>query len=298
MTMIEKTPNKKLVSSIDLRRVFNDVYGDINAIQSFNIMSSTFDTGAEGKAVPQGKNVFSYWAEQKDVKLALILPSHKTQFLKIMKERGISQDILIRLKKSNKVWMFPIDQKEHIGWLEIDPKNYRMISVYQNGMYAAMTERAVLEEYIGNTLRYMLGKLIGTDISLWTVAGYSLMEDDYETIKKNAHMHAKLIACFLKKFQTFTVDPLGNMKETAKEEGKNQIKEEAVRLALGSNQGSDQGSSQGGDDRKDYLERLLKSFNCDEGDLKGGGDEKEPEKYSDYINFGKGLDEAISDYFN
>ena len=48
----------------------------------------------------------------------------------------------------------------------------------------------------------------------------------------------------------------------------------------------------------DYLENLLKSLNCDESDLKGGGDEKEPEKYSDYINFGKGLDQAISDYFD
>ena len=297
MTMIEKTPDKKLVSSIDLRRVFNDVYGDINAIRSFNIMSGTFNTGAEGKAVPQGKNVFSYWGEQKDLKIALILPSQKTQFLKIMKERGISQDIITRLKKSNKVWMFPLDQKEHLGWLEIDPKNYQTVSVYQNGMYAAMTERAVLEEYIGNTLRYMLGKLIGTDISLWTVAGYSLMEDDYETIKKNAHMHAKLIACFLKKFQTFSTDPSGKMTETMKEEAKNHV-EEGIRHAVGVGVGggTDGGGTDGGGE--DYLARLLKSFNCDETDLAGGNDGEDPEKYSDYINFGKGLDQAIADYFN
>jgi len=274
MTMIEKTPNKKLVSSIDLRRVFNDVYGDINAIRSFNIMSGTFNTGAEGKAVPQGKNVFSYWGEHKDLKIALILPSHKTQFLKMMKERGISQDILTRLKKSNKVWMFPIDQKEHLGWLEIDPENYQTVSVYQNGMYAAMTERAVMED-MGNTLRYMLGLLIGTDIALWTTAGYSLIEEDYEIIKKNAHMHAKLIACFMKKFQTF------NITEAMKAEAK----EQALAKARG-------------EERGDPLEELMKSLNCDESDLEGGDDEEIPEDYKDYINFGKGLDHAISRYFN
>lgn len=274
MTMIEKTPDKKLVSSIDLRRVFNDVYGNINDIQSFNIMSGIFNTGAEGKAIPQGKNVFSYWGERKDLNVALILPSHKTQFLKMMKKKGISQDILTRLKKSNKIWMFPIDQKENIGWLEIDPKNYQMVSVYQNGMYAAMTERAVMED-MGNTLRYMLGLLIGTDISLWTTAGYSLMEEDYEIIKNNAHMHAKLIACFLKKFQTFNITDA--MKEEAKEQA----------LAKAS-----------GEERGDPLEELMKSLNCDESDLEGGDDEEMPEKYGDYINFGKGLDYAISRYFN
>lgn len=207
MTMIEKTPDNKLVSSIDLRRVFNDVYGDINDIQSFNIMSGIFNTEAEAEAIPQGKNVFSYWEKQKDVKLVLILPSDRTQFLKMMKERGISQDILTRLKKSNKVWIFPIDQKEYIGWLEIDPKSYQMTSVYQNGMYAAMLESIITNPVTRDILAkpfmkepavYTFGLLLGTNISLWATAGYSLEEEDYQKIKEKAHKLAKRIAKQLK----------------------------------------------------------------------------------------------------
>jgi len=273
MTIIEKTPGKKLVSSIDLRRVFNDVYGDMNAIQSFNIMSGILNTEAEAKAVPQGKNVFSYWGEQKDLKVALILPSHKTHFLNQMKEKGFSQDILTRLKKSNKVWMFPINQREHLGWLEIDPKNYQMVSVYQNGMYSAMTERAVMED-MENTLRYALGLLIGTDVSIGTTIGWALREEDYQILKEKAHMYAKLIACFLKKFQTFNITDA--MKEEAKEQALAKVR---------------------GEERGDPLEEIMKSFDCGESDLEGGDDEEVPEKYGDYINFGKGLDHAISRYF-
>ncbi|RRS31838.1 MAG: hypothetical protein P794_02900 [Epsilonproteobacteria bacterium (ex Lamellibrachia satsuma)] len=274
MTMIEKTPDKKLVSSIDLRRVFNDVYGDINAIESFNIMSGILNTEAEAKAVPLGKNVFSYWGDQKDLKVALILPSRKTQFLKKMKEKGVSEDILTRLKKSNKVWIFPINQREHLGWLEIDPKNYRMISVYQNGMYSAMTERAVMED-MENTLRYTLGLLIGTDVSIGTTIGYALKEEDYQILKEKAHMHAKLIACFLKKFQTFNIEEA--IKEEAKEQGKAIIS---------------------GKERGDPLDELMKSLDCDESDLGGGDNAEIPEDYKDYVNFGKGLDDAIARYFN
>ncbi len=274
MATIEKEKRKNIRSAIDLRRVYSDVYGDRSAVRSFNLIAGIFSTEAEALAVADGENTFSRWLQQGEVKTAFIPPSLRSRFLKILREQGVSRDILTRLEKSNNCWIFPMNPKGQIAWLEIDPESYRLISVHENGMYSAMTERAAMEN-MENTLRYALGLLIGTDVSLGTTMAYALTEEDYRVLKQKAHMHAELIACFLKKIESF------NFSEAIKEEA--QAQKEAILH---------------GEERGEPLEELIKSFDCGKEDAGDGGAGKDvPEEYKDYVNFGQGLDNAISRYF-
>lgn len=194
MTIIEKTPNKKLISSIDLRRVFNNVYGDKNASNSFNIMSGLFNTEAEAKAVPQGRGVLEHWKKYKDPKIVLMYPDNKDINIKMMEKANINKNIISRLRNSKKVWLFPVGVQKNIGWLEIEPKTYRIVSVFENGQYDATTSYSIVDVLISEGTGYAVGFFGGVTVSISTVVSVQFFVEDYKSTLKIAEALAGIIA--------------------------------------------------------------------------------------------------------
>jgi len=278
LAFIQKSPDKKLVSSLDLRSVDADVYGDKDMVKAFNFISSIYATEAEGDVIPNSKTVFSLWKEDKNLELLTIMNDSNEQekAISYLKSQNVPEWILNRLDDSDKVWLFPKNAiNNHYGWLEIDPNSLKSISVLDNGQYSAMTETALTQENIETTTRYFLGLLIGSNISVGSVINYSLKGyEDFNEIKEKANKLAKVLGCYVKKFETVASDPIG--------ETKSAVKDEVMENGISDNTLSNTAN------------RL---FDCKDAGNDSGDDDETPQEYKDLVNFGKGIDHAISLYF-
>lgn len=270
MAMLEKR-NGKLRSTLDLRSAEADVYGSEEAIHSFNLMDGLYSSKAEAASVPQGKDLFSLWLEQQRP-LLTILPKkrYKDVVLAMMEQNGFDTETRDHFKESSRVMIVPKNFSPKDGWLEIDPESYRLVSVLPNGMYGAMTETILTQENIETTTRYFLGLLIGANISVGSVINYALLgEEDFKQIKEKSHKLAKVLGCYAKKFETAAGDPMGTAKSAVKDT-----------------------AGKEGDDITNMIEN---TFDCKDGG--DSDDEEKPKEYKDFVNFGKGIDHAISNYF-
>ena len=193
MTIIEKTADKKLISALDLRRVFADVYGDTKAKQGFNVMSGLFNAEAEVKAVPHSKGVIEYWKSNKS-KFTMLPNEHKEPILKWMKNNSVSKEIMLRYKNSTKIWLYPLDMKGEKAWFEVDPKNYRIVSVLENGQYGAMSEEEILDSIV-SIAQYGAGLFYGVSMSVMSTIPFSLVLTDTCAILKEAEKVANTMAC-------------------------------------------------------------------------------------------------------
>lgn len=193
MTVIEHIPEKKLIRHLDLRNVFADAYGRAKHVKSYNIMSGIFNAKAEASAIG-GKGIFEIWDSNKEKNLALIDPSNKNEIIHMMQKRKINPRIVAHLKKSDKLWLYSMGIKKHIGWLEIDPKNYRIVSVHENGMYAAMAEKSEMDMALDSVSNYFIGLLAGVGTSEWIVVMHMHIENYCDLLKASEAM-ANKIAC-------------------------------------------------------------------------------------------------------
>ena len=270
MAMVEKSKGK-LRSTLDLRSVGADVYGDKKQVHSFNLMDGLYSSKAEAASIQQGKDLFSLWMEQQRP-LLTILPKkrYKDAVLAMMEPNGFDTKTRKHFQESEKVMIVPKNFSPKDGWLEIDPQSYRLVSVLPNGMYGAMTETILTQENIETTTRYFLGLLIGSNISVGSVINYALLgEEDFKLIKEKSHKLAKVLGCYAKKFETAAGDPMGTAKSAVKDT-----------------------AGKEGDDITNMIES---TFDCKDG---GKADDKKPKEYKDFVNFGKGIDQAISNYFD
>jgi hypothetical protein len=193
---------------MDLLYVANDIHGgkaaDLNkATRAFNILSGFAAAQFEASAIPEGGlGLFELWAHcPADTQLAFIDHTNKKTFLDMLKEKEYPESMVKYLNDLGGIILFPtnpaiINGEARWGWLEIDPKTYRVVSRLDNGAAGAM-----LEGIIGNLFEqatsYLVGALVGIDVSLWSVARYSLQMEDYEEICEKAYGFA---SDFAKKF--------------------------------------------------------------------------------------------------
>lgn len=197
MAMIEKTPDNKLISSLDLRHVFNDVYGEKNAVQSFNVMSGLFNAQAEAKVAPKAKGIYAYWKEYQNPQMALINRDNKKAMMQKMQDEGIKPSIIERLKQSKKVWIFPFGVKKNIAWFEVDRESYNVTSVLESGLYGSTTEQVIVDTLVREGTNYAAGFLGGLVTAEMTVISVSLMFENYDTILKVSEVIASSVACAL-----------------------------------------------------------------------------------------------------
>lgn len=139
--------------------------------------------------------LFELWAKcPEGTQLAYIDYRNKREFIEMLKDKGFPETLVKHLKNCRNAILFPtnpaiINDTARWGWLEIDPKTYTVISRLDNGAAGAM-----LESIIGNLFEqassYLVGALVGIDVSLWSVSAYSLQLEDYDEICQKAYAFA------------------------------------------------------------------------------------------------------------
>lgn len=194
MAIMERTPDNKLVSSLDLRMVFNDVYGEKNVTNAFNIMSGIFNSKAEASVTAQGKGVFDYWKEYKNHNLVLIDIHNRKEIIKLMEKQKVKPSIISRLKSSKNVWIYPLDVDKDIAWLEVDKSNYTTVSVLENNLYGSATEYSIQDVLVAEGTGYMIGFFGGVMTSVTTVVSVNMIVEDYEKVLSLSEAIAGFIA--------------------------------------------------------------------------------------------------------
>jgi hypothetical protein len=186
---------------MDLLYVNNDIHGNQasdtqKAIHAFNILSGMSAARFEAAAIPGGgMGLFELWQNcPEDTQLVYIDNTNKRAFIDMLKEKGYSESLIQHLNNCRNAILFPtkpavINDTARWGWLEIDPKTYRVVSRLDNGAAGAMVESIIGNLYQQAT-SYLVGALVGIDVSLWSVSAYSLQLEDYDEICKKAYAFA------------------------------------------------------------------------------------------------------------
>jgi len=186
---------------MDLLSVNNDIHGNNaadaeKAMHAFNLLSGFAAARFEAAAIPGGgMGLFELWAKcPEGTQLAYIDYKNKREFIDMLKAKGYPGTLVKHLNNCRNAILFPtnpaiINDTVRWGWLEIDPKNYTVVSRLDNGAAGAM-----LESIIGNLFEqassYLVGALVGIDVSLWSVSAYSLQLEDYDEICQKAYAFA------------------------------------------------------------------------------------------------------------
>ena len=201
VTVQRSDPQKTPSTRMDLLYVANDIHGGnaadfTNATHAFNILSGFAAAQFEAAAIPGGgMGVFELWAHcPQGTQLAYIDHHNKRAFTDMLKEKGYPEPFVKYLYDSPKAILFPsnpaiIDGTARWGWLEVDPKTYTVVSRLDNGAAGAMTEH-IIGNLFEQATSYLVGALVGIDVSLWSVSGYSLQLENYEEICKKAKAFA------------------------------------------------------------------------------------------------------------
>jgi hypothetical protein len=186
---------------MDLLWTNNDIHGNQatdsqKAIHAFNILSGVAAAHFEAAAIPgNGIGLFELWKNcPKDTQLVFIDGRNKSAFISILKEKDYPESLIQHINRCRDAVLFPtnpaiINDTARWGWLEIDPKTYRIVSRLDNGAAGAMVENIIGNLY-QQASSYLVGALVGIDVSLWSVSAYSLQLEDYDEIRKKAYAFA------------------------------------------------------------------------------------------------------------
>lgn len=209
---IESDPSTR----VDLLWVNNDIHANQasetqKAMRAFNILAGMAAARFEAAAIPGGgMGMFELWANSPEgTQLAYVDRKNKREFIDMLKEKGYPEPLTQRLNTCRDAILFPtnpsiINDRARWGWLEIDPKTFRVISRLDNGAAGALASKIIGDLYQQAT-SYLLGALVGIDASLWGVAAFSLELEDYDEICEKAYAFTSGL------FKRFSIDagPVG-----------------------------------------------------------------------------------------
>lgn len=192
-----KTQSAPFVTSIDLLQHMNDIHkGSDSAKKAFAIMSGITASHLEGASLPgNGMDFADIWdacPEGTRFLFSFGNMEDRQALTKHMEDSGYPEFLIRRVENTAKVMMFTdrpsiIDGEQRWAWLEIDPDTYETIGVIDTGEHGAMAEYNITLAPKGESYRdYIIGAFTGVQTSVWSVAGYSLMMDDYGQILARA----------------------------------------------------------------------------------------------------------------
>ena len=201
---------------MDLLQVYNDVHGNRaldtqKALHAFNLLSGMAAARFEAAAIPGGgMGLFGLWAHcPEGTQMAYVDHQNKRAFIDMLKEKEYPDALVKKLDACRNAILFPtnpavINDTARWGWLEVDPKTYTIVSRLDNGAAGAMVESIIGNLYQQAT-SYLVGAMVGIDVSLWSVSAYSLQLEDYDEICEKAYAFATGL------FKNFSVDagPVG-----------------------------------------------------------------------------------------
>ncbi|MFP4015731.1 MAG: hypothetical protein ACLFUI_01750, partial [Halanaerobiales bacterium] len=185
-------------TSIDLMRAENEThYGEKTAREAFNILSGIFASKLEAEVLPgKHQGLFEIWQQlPEETDFVWIFPDNKGEALSIMEQCNWPERIRNLIAETEDVIFTPtipalIDGEERWAWLKINPYDYRTIAVLDTGERGAAVEYSIgiSEDTAG---QFFVASFIGLDISIWSVACFSLKLDNYEQILDQAEKMAR-----------------------------------------------------------------------------------------------------------
>ncbi|MBE0450641.1 MAG: VWA domain-containing protein [Clostridia bacterium] len=209
-----KAPTSKfgLETSISLLSPVNEVHtGDEKALWAFNIMSGYYATALEDAVLGQkGIGVIDIIsAAPKGSKLVLMDRYLEGQDEEMLKKIGMSEEMIRYFENSDQMILIPsapsiIGGEKRWAWIEMDPETYETIGVLDTFERGGMVSSVIVDS-VRAAGQYVVGGFVGINTSIWSVAGFSLKEDDYATIMKEA----QAFALGLKDSFGFSAGPVG-----------------------------------------------------------------------------------------
>lgn len=193
LTMKASKDEMPFESSIDLMQIKNDIHsGDEESTRSFNIVSGIYSTYLESYVLgEQGYGAIDIMGlAPEEADFILMKPYLEGQDVEAMKERGVSERMIGYFTSSKNYVFIPnmptlLNGTKRWAWIEIDPESYETI-----GKIDTLENGALVSNAITGTVKdmgqFFVGGFVGVTSSIWSVSAFSLMEDDYDKILKDA----------------------------------------------------------------------------------------------------------------
>ncbi len=207
-------------TTMDLLQPWNQIHaGEEEAEKAYNLLSGFYMSSLEAAVLP-GDNKAGYvdlWTQAPSgtaFEIIPVLDDGRNEVVTEMEAANKYPPLLLKAVKENqKLILTPLEPTVFNGekrwaWLEIDPKNYQAISVFDNGLHSAMTEfKLNLLPSEDDTVNWLKGIWVGTNVSVWSMCSSTLKYgDDYKAVfadaKKNAEEICKKVAEFFSLVET------------------------------------------------------------------------------------------------
>ena len=202
-------------TDVDLLQAFNEVHaGEEAAARAYNIGSGLYMSTLEAQALP-GTNKAGYqdlWAAAPDgtsITCIPVLDDGRDALFDEMKATSIYPKPLLDAVMQNEKMLFVptnptvFNGQKRWAWLEVDPLSYQVISVFDTGLHSSFAEfNIALLPSMDDTVKYLKGVWIGTNVSVWTMCSSTLKYgDQYNRVlsdaKKVATEVGKVLEAFL-----------------------------------------------------------------------------------------------------
>jgi hypothetical protein len=201
-------------TTFDLLQPWNEIHaGTEDAIKAYNLMAGFYLSTLEAEVLP-GSNKVGYldlWTQAPQGTIIQAIPcleKSRDEILRQMEGEDKYPYLLLKAVKENeKLILAPTEPTVFQGqnrwaWLEIDPVTYKTLSVFDTGLHGGMTEfKLSLIPSEDDTIKWMKGIWVGTNVSVWTMCSSSLKYgDNFKAVlvdaKKTAMEVSKVVSEF------------------------------------------------------------------------------------------------------
>ncbi|WP_457597025.1 VWA domain-containing protein [Hydrogenimonas sp.] len=207
-------------AAMDLVDPYPQLTGDPKKRRAFNIAAGLFYTRLEGEVTDRGIDALDIWAAlPKEAEILYFDPDHMEKLADAVEKAGYPAWMVRHFEKCRNHVLFPSRPLQAgkgivTAWMEVEPESYRIHSYLSNGD-RGMVDYVTAEDAQAIAQFYM-GVWMGVQASVWSVASYSLILDDYKAIKKAAKKYALSLADHMG--QVFKVTDVPSSAEEVKQQ--------------------------------------------------------------------------------
>jgi Mg-chelatase subunit ChlD len=202
---------EKLRTSINLLEVHDQIHaGKEDEIKTFNVMSGIYASTLEATVLPdEASGLAEIWMQAPRGTELVFLEYLDQNARSDLEGAGVSRDMINHFENTSNMILITdrpsiIDGYKRWAWFEINPKTYEMISVIDTLEQGAFVESTVVDT-VKSAAQYAMGAFKGVEASVWSVAAFSLENDDYHQILKSA----KALALGIADNFGFNMGPIG-----------------------------------------------------------------------------------------